>query len=55
MGRKEQRIKNKLEKNPIKECLSIKKMACYSWWNRARWRSSKEMCSDRKLGDLNYI
>lgn len=25
MGRKEQRIKNKLEKNPIKECLSIQK------------------------------
>ena len=25
MGRKEQRIKNKLEKNSIKECLSIQK------------------------------
>ena len=34
MGRKEQRIKNKLEKNPIKECLSIQKKFCPRLFSR---------------------
>ena len=34
MGRKEQRIKNKLEKNPIKECLSIQKKFYPRLFNR---------------------
>ena len=48
MGRKEQRIKNKLEKNPIKECLSIQKKFYFGKDRHKPWEWEKRTFNGRR-------